>query len=327
MPASICPVCNYANMDSTEECINCGVPLLRSSVPVRRTMPEEGYKKFLGPEDVESTLANPNVVSSTPGQQAVRSARPERVPAAPSGQSQQRAPVARAGQTQELASRDGEQRAVVSYQEPALAAASGEKNPYENSMDLQPYYPQPSPFQTRVLEEEAADEPEPWKTDRLPWYFSRRRPHLSGRIISTRNEMEFPDFPNVLRALADLMSEFLWIAANQPSHREGERIQITIVRIRTSDGHLKDARLMGYMRGADLTLGDQVSFWGWRRRGSLMVKRGYNHTSKATIVTNMMSMFVPGLILLSVVAAFFVFMVYKADFFSFIHSFFRIFGH
>src|SRR5262249_28031897 len=148
----------------------------------------------------------------------------------------------------------------------------------------------------------------------------RRRPDLSGKIIHMREEMEFPDYPSVLRAIVDLMSEFIWMAANQPTHTEGERIQITIIRLRTSDGQLKDARLMGYQRGANLSLGDLVSFWGWKRRGSLMVKKGYNHTSKAIIITNVMSMLIPGLIVLSIVAAIFVFAFYRVNILSFFHS-------
>jgi hypothetical protein len=190
-------------------------------------------------------------------------------------------------------------------------------------MDMQPYQPQQALLQTLVTEEHKQIDPEPWKTDRLPWTLPRRRPQLSGKIIHIRNEMEFPDFPNVLRAIIDLMSEFLWMAANQPTHKEGERVQITIVRLRTSDGQLRDARLMGYMRGANLSLGDIVSFWGWRRRGSLMVKKGYNHTSKATIVTNVMSMLVPGLIVLALVLALFVFAFYRSDIFAFFQSLWR----
>jgi hypothetical protein len=194
-------------------------------------------------------------------------------------------------------------------------------------MDMQPYYPQPSPFQTRVLEEVKEDDPEPWLTDRLPWYLPHRRPQIAGKIISMHNEQEFPDYPNVLRALADLMAEFLWIAANQPSHREGERVQVTILRIRTVEGRLKDARLMGYMRGADLTLGDQISFWGWKRRGSLLVRTGYNHTSQATITTNMLSMLLPGLIMLALTCAIFIFSVFHFNFFSMLASFEHLFWH
>jgi hypothetical protein len=185
---------------------------------------------------------------------------------------------------------------------------------------MQPYHPQQALLQTLIAEEKSLIDPEPWRTDRLPWHLPRRRPHLSGKIIHIRSEMEFPDYPSILRAIVDLMSELIWMAANQPAHREGERIQITIVRLRTSDGQLKDARLMGYQRGANLSLGDLVSFWGWKRKGSLMVKKGYNHTSKATIITNMMSMLVPGLIVLAIVSALFIFAFYRSDIVPFLTS-------
>ncbi|MBV9712663.1 MAG: hypothetical protein JO011_17300, partial [Ktedonobacteraceae bacterium] len=192
-------------------------------------VPEKVRKSPIDTQSVGTTSLKEGIASSPPERQQVQLTRPEDVPVAMS----------------EAQSRPAQASGVVYYRGPVLAPEERGENPYTGSKDMQPYYPQPSPFQTRVLEEERVDDLEPWKTDHLPWYLPRRRPHITGRIISMHNEMEFPDYPNVLRALADLMAEFLWIAANQPSHREGERVQVTILRIRTIEGHLRDARLMG----------------------------------------------------------------------------------
>jgi len=311
MPASICPICNFANVDSTEECINCGASFQGARVPARHLLPEKTRPGLVDTGSAGTTSLKGEIVNASPERHQAQSVGRTSLPAVRS-----EAP-ARSAQESE------QQRGVVSYRKPVLAPERGNENPYEGSRDMQPYYPQPLPFQTRVLEERGLEEvenPEPWKTDRLPWYLPRRRPRLTGKIVSMRNEMEFPDYPNVLRALADLIAEFIWIAANQPSHKEGERIQVTILRVRTSDGRLQDARLMGYMRGADLTLGDQVSFWGWKRRGSLLVRTGYNHTSRATITTNMMSMFLPGLILLALACSLTLFAIYHSSFLLWVTS-------
>ncbi|HLG78793.1 MAG TPA: hypothetical protein VKX46_20445 [Ktedonobacteraceae bacterium] len=218
---------------------------------------------------------------------------------------------------------DEEEQAIIPYQSSTLAPAPVGENPYGPNREMQIAAPPPTIFDTAVIEAKNVDviDPDLWQTDRLPWYWPRRRPQLVGKIVHIRNEMEFPDFPNILRAIIDMMVEILWIAANQPAHKEGERVQITIVRLRINGGQLKDARLMGYMRGANLSLGDVVSFWGWKRRGSLMVKRGYNHTSQAIITTNMMSMLVPGLILIALGCAIFLFSGYEARLLAFLHLF------
>lgn len=120
----------------------------------------------------------------------------------------------------------------------------------------------------------------------LPWGYPRRPPDIEGAIIQTQADQEILDYPSPLHAIGSMLIETLWAISSQSHQRESERILVTTLRIRTSSGDKKDARLMGFLRGASLSLGDTVSLWGWKRRGSLMVRLGYNHTTKAKIITH-----------------------------------------
>jgi hypothetical protein len=73
---------------------------------------------------------------------------------------------------------------------------------------------------------------------------------------------------------------------------------MTTVRVRAYDGTLKDSRVRGVMRGATISLGDQVSLWGMRRNGVLFVGRGFNHTTKGVISTHSIGLLVPALIVI-----------------------------
>jgi hypothetical protein len=162
------------------------------------------------------------------------------------------------------------------------------------------------------------------KIFRLPEEFPRsiwlpkRGPDVTGIIIHVQSAQEFPDYPNILRALVDLVTEFIWLVPNQPVHKEGERILVTTIRVRLQNGEKRDVRIQGNLRGANLSLGDMISFWCWKHKGSLMVRTGYNHTSKAIITTNALGMLVPALIVLLVlIVSFSVFYIWNHAYLSF----------
>jgi hypothetical protein len=270
-----CPICDYTNSDMPEVCGNCGSPIVYvwNHVQVEQEMPLELPKGGVEVLNRKKSILGKETVDGTKRSDYASFS---------------------AGETG--------QRAVVPLSVPTLPTTPPD-------MRIDQLYPegQPSSWQQMSLQvQEEKIVLDPIVTDRLPRGLPRTRPHLAGKIVHIHSEMEFPDFPNVFRAIIDLLSEFLWITANQPAHKEGERIQVTIVRVRTWEGQLKDARFMGYMRGADLSLGDHISLWGWRRRGSLLVRTGYNHTSRATITTNVMGMFFPGLLLLVLACVIFI---------------------
>ncbi len=159
---------------------------------------------------------------------------------------------------------------------------------------------------------------EPWLTDKLPWGFPRRPPDVAGKIILINQSQELPDYPNVILGLVNMLTELIWMIPNDTMKKEEERLQVTIVRIRTNKEdakkeELKDVRLIGYLRGANLTLGDLVWFWGWHRKGSLLVRKGYNWTSKAIVETHSMGLIMPALVVLILLGiAFLVFLAWPS---------------
>jgi len=136
-----------------------------------------------------------------------------------------------------------------------------------------------------------------------PWGFPKRPADAEGIIIYVQGQDEHPQ-PSLLGAILRMFVNMVWATPGDLRQHERERIHVTTIRVRTSDDVQKDARVEGYLKGANLSLGDVVSLWGWRRKGSLVVTRGYNHTAKAAISSSTMTSPVSGmvLILLAVVA-------------------------
>lgn len=58
---------------------------------------------------------------------------------------------------------------------------------------------------------------------------------------------------------------------------------INTVRVRRSDGTMRDVRFEGDLMGAGISLGDDVSIWGSERSGVLIARRAYNHTAHSEI--------------------------------------------
>jgi len=194
-------------------------------------------------------------------------------------------------------------RELVPYQQsqpPALMPSpSTALEPYQISTAMEEYLPKSLlPDLSAFIEEDKAARPKPWETDKLPWGLPKRDPDIEGTIIQIQQSQELPDYPNLVVGLVNMLTELIWIIPNDTMKKEEERLQITTVRIRTSNDEKKDARLIGYLRGANLTLGDDIWFWGWHRQGSLTVRKGYNWTSKAIVNTHSMGLVIPALLLL-----------------------------
>lgn len=144
---------------------------------------------------------------------------------------------------------------------------------------------------------------EPWKGDRLPFGFPLRSSNLAGTIINVDVKEELFDFPDLFTVIFRLLVEVIWILANIRENHETKRVTMTRLRVRTSDGTQQDAQMRGNMKGANLSLGDTVSLWGWRRKGILVVHRGYNYTSKAIISNHGTNTWFPVLFMLALMAA------------------------
>jgi hypothetical protein len=168
--------------------------------------------------------------------------------------------------------------------------------PYKVSTAIEEYLPQGIlPAMPTFPKEEPTN---PWENDKLPWGFPNRPADVAGTIIQIQQSQELPEYPNLIIGITNMLTELIWLIPNDTMKKEEERLQVTTVRIRCSNDEKKDARLIGYLRGANLTLGDAISFWGWHRKGSIIVRKGYNHTSKAVVDTHTMGLIMPALTLL-----------------------------
>jgi hypothetical protein len=150
----------------------------------------------------------------------------------------------------------------------------------------------------------------------MPWWFPRRAPDVAGTLIHVQTQHESFVSADVMGAIFKIFTDIVWSIAGESQHQhrsqEGGRGEsmVTLLRIRTSDGTQRDARLRGHLTGANLTLGDKVSLWGWKRRGMLVVRRGFNHTSKSVISSSAMKSALPMLGLLLTLALGFYLWVY-----------------
>lgn len=174
-----------------------------------------------------------------------------------------------------------------------------EFSPYQNT--IQGNALELTPFEALVPAQELAPAWQPLTP--LPFGFAWRRPTLVGKIIHLESREQVNDFPNFAGALLALLAEIVWMIPNVQTTREPvDKIEVTRLRIESEDGQIYDAMVRGSLRGANLSLGDTVSLWGYRRRGNLLVSKGYDHTTRSAIATTAAGLLLPALLLLVVVA-------------------------
>ncbi len=58
---------------------------------------------------------------------------------------------------------------------------------------------------------------------------------------------------------------------------------INTVRLKRTDGTMRDVRFEGDLMGAGISLGDDLSVWGSERGGVFIARRAYNHTAHSEI--------------------------------------------
>lgn len=121
---------------------------------------------------------------------------------------------------------------------------------------------------------------------------SSRRPDLEGTINAPPTTSEVSAGPEwshgvlgclffpLLLVFRPMLLVMGLIGLNAHPER---KMTITTIRITRSDGRIFNARLEGDLMGAGVNLGDDVSLWGSNRSGTLIVKRGYNHTTSSEI--------------------------------------------
>jgi hypothetical protein len=362
MPAMKCPSCGHRHFQQVEECLNCGeplaapdhlqlpdedapvggasspysdndeteeVPMVEPSSPYSDNDETAGYERSLSESRRKSTGLKISTEMSPEGffpdpSTYTRDTEPS-IPAV------QRPGLAAHTPPQDAqAGGDASSRQLVRQPGDHLESNQvwrkrHEIQPYEiyeTALDIVP----PEAFSSppgRIEQEQQVD-PELWKTDKLPWYFPRTKPKIAGKVILIETKEEIIDYPDLFAAIATLLVEFIWILVQVQQEKEHDRIVMTTVRVRTYDGTLRDSRLRGVMRGANVSLGDQVSLWGMRRNGVLFVSRGFNHTTRGVISTHSMGLIVPALI---VIVAFIV-SIYFAPYWlsSAVHHLIDLFG-
>lgn len=143
--------------------------------------------------------------------------------------------------------------------------------------------------------------PQPWESESLPRGFPKRPPDISGTLVFTQSQLELRRNTGLGKALVDA----IWPTPNEQSVNKEKQVNVVTLRIRNSEGVQQDARMEGYLKGANVSIGDTISIWGRRYKGALVIYRGYNHTTKSIVMTNTMTSSLPFLLLIVIMLALF----------------------
>lgn len=260
MPLIKCDTCGYRNKLSGEAqvCTNCGSPLSSEQLAVQVFEPgllvtqEEDY---------------PEARSIQPSK---HSASTQPLPPLPATQSPQPPMILK----------------EITALEPRQ-----ELSPYSVAdQSLAPYESSSRDMFTIVREERglqtSSSSLAPWQADQLPHGFPRRPPELYGTVVQVQSQLENPPLAG-LGNFFKLLRDIIWPIPHEARHLDREKIMMTTVRVRTADGLQRDARVQGYLRGANVSLGDTISIWGRRRhRGAVTIYKAYNHTVQGAVSTS-----------------------------------------
>jgi hypothetical protein len=324
MPAIKCPYCGHRHFQLVACCINCGEPL---SAPYPPQLPDKEvpasvvissaevddndeevaeYERFLAESRREessrlivSAEKAPVRSSSGPSERKLREKGLQIPKGQPDAYEVQNIP-------QEAQTDDAAARQLIRRQSAYLARDQSWRNQrgiqpyeiYETAFDIVPpeTFSAPGSRSSGRGPEQSVD-PEFWKADKLPWYFPRTRPKVAGTVVLIETKEEILDYPDLYAAIATLLVELIWVLAQVQQEKEtGSRVVMTVVRVQSYDGTLSDTRIRGNMRGANVSLGDQISLWGKKRNGVLYVRRGFNHTTQGVISTYSLGLMLPALI-------------------------------
>ncbi|WP_220205107.1 hypothetical protein [Reticulibacter mediterranei] len=261
MPVIKCPACGCRHLQAVTTCHNCGRPL--EAVPDQPVGASENAPVSSSDDGAETRGAQDEDSISVEQERPAGPPRSQRVPQ-----------IVKAGETGR-----------------AIRQRENDIQPYATTHDVTLPDPFTNSRSQAIGNVQITDES--WQQDKLPWYFLGMRPTLAGVVMHIESKEEVFNNPDIMASLAMILVEFIWIMVNVQQERENDRVVMTTVRIQTLQGQLKDARLRGNMRGADMALGDRVSFWGIKRRGVLFVRHGFNHTAQGVISTNAVNLLLP----------------------------------
>ena len=278
-----CSGCGYRQSSTALACINCGQALAQPS-----PLPVE--------EPVAAPL--PEVVAGPPAEPHLSELRlsPERVVQPPAKEINAR--LAR----QLVAEREIVRPARTDESWPPAVRVNqvgNELSPYQTTLR------ELAPFQNMVPSDARRNIRDDVRGP-LPFGLAWTRPRLYGTIIALEVREQASDLPNIGGAILMIVAEVFWALLNVHTTREAvERIEVTRLRIEASDGSAHDAILLGVQRGANLSLGDTVSLWGHRRRGNLVIHKGYDHTTRSRISSSARGLLLPALLLLLILGVLF----------------------
>lgn len=260
-----CPSCGHRNFSTSLNCTNCGAPLVEQLV-------NDGQAIISYEQPQPPVQAIPQLPQVTP----------QKPPAASTSNALQ----------------------TYTPNSPTVA-----QTPItHNNVKVSPYQTYdytgiPNIPQT-IIHEEAVQIPgtEPWETARYPWWFPRKRPDIVGVVIQSQGQQELVRTNEIGGSIVRVIRDIIWpMPADTASvqQREKETIFVTTVRVRTPEGIQRDARIQGHLTGTNISLGDKIALWGWKRRGTLLVRAAYNHTAQGVVTTPTMKSPLPTLIIMA----------------------------
>ncbi len=303
MPVIKCPVCRQRILHPsvTTACTNCGTVL----TPWVEEQQEQSEKQA---NEAASTPSQPLVLSSAEPE-AIRCPQCNHMTFENETNCSHCNALLTPSESMPSATTSPELPALVPQQQlvpvqPPRAVMLTPSDPY-----LQPVYPAQPPQTINVGPTSMAPFVPGLPIGKLPWGFPKRPADADGVIIYVHAQEEYQQ-PSLLGAILRMFVNMVWATPGDLRQHEREKIHVTTIRVRMPDNVQKDARMEGYLKGANLSLGDVVSLWGWRRKGSLVVTRGYNHTAKATISSSTMSSPISGVVLILLAVVAFVLLAY-----------------
>ncbi len=301
MPSFKCPACGHRHFQEVPKCLNCGTAFVSAPRQQRERAAETPMPEPVNDNDIaefESFAAE--IAQSKAEREEQKEELPDqRDPDSADSEPGEYQPVS-PEPSRQLVRRQMDVQQVPRQSWKKQTAIQTYSEPYDMALELAPM----AGFGGIAIREEPlkVGDPEYWKADKLPWGFPRIKPDITGAVIHMESKEEVVDYPDLFAAVATLLVELIWVLPNVQENKEGDRIVMTTIRIRTYDGSLRDARLRGNMRGANLSLGDEISLWGAKHHGILLIQRGFNHTTKGVVFTRAIGMFVPALIVIFCIA-------------------------
>jgi hypothetical protein len=140
-------------------------------------------------------------------------------------------------------------------------------------------------FQTIIQDpEESATISLPPMRGQFPRGLPRRSPDITGRLIYVQAQTYHSARSDLTGSIATQLFGLIMPGSSE-QNKEREKV-ITRMRTRAFDGTQSDAYLEGMLTGANVALGDEVSLWGHTRKGTLVVHRAYNHTTRSRVTTS-----------------------------------------